>query len=529
VTSEVLVDGAWRPADASEWFQAVDPAKGEPFGDRFPISRRSDVSDAIDAGARAAPELTAAGDDARARFLELFAAKIEADAAAIVEIAARETAFPAQPRLANVELPRTTDQLRQAAAAIRDGSWVHAVIDTRLKIRSMYGPLGAPVVVFGPNNFPLAFNGVGGGDFAAAIAAGNPVIAKANTGHPGTSRQLALAAFDAIHESGLPAATLQLLYRIDHADGAWLVSHPAIGATAYTGSRAAGLELKRAADAAGKPIYLELSSVNPVYILDGALEERGAKILDEFVTSALMGTGQFCTNPGVVVVPEGAAGRRFIEGVQARYESQAPGALLGPGPAKRLTESVEALVAAGAKLVTGGHRVPGAGCRVENTLLETSGEHFLADPEGLQREAFGNASLVVVARDEDEMVRIAMSFEGNLTGSIYSSTTGSDDGLYARIEEHLRPRVGRLINDKMPTGVAVSPAMNHGGPFPATGHPGFTAVGIPASIVRFAQLRCYDNVREHRLPPALWNSNPTGKLWRCIDGRWTTDDVIETR
>ncbi len=157
--------------------------------------------------------------------------------------------------------------------------------------------------------------------------------------------------------------------------------------------------------------------------------------------------------------------------------------------------------------------------------MRVSGKKFLAEAEKLQTEAFGNASLIVVVRDADEAAAIIEHLEGNLTGSVYSDTRGSDDTLYARLAPLLRARVGRFLNDKMPTGVAVTAAMNHGGPYPSTGHPGFTAVGIPASLRRFAMLQCFDNVRPNRLPPALRNDNPNGKTWRMIDGRWTQDNV----
>ena len=379
------------------------------------------------------------------------------------------------------------------------------------------------MAVFGPNNFPLAFNGVAGGDFAAAIAAGNPVIAKAHPSHPRTSQLLAEEAFAAVQEVGLPAATVQTIYRTDHKDGTYLVSHPLIGATGYTGSRWAALTLKAAADAAGKPIYLEMSSINPVFILPGALKERGGAIADEFQTSALMGTGQFCTNPGIVVLQAGEEAEQFIADMQGRFEKAQPTPLLGVSGLKSLGESVEALQSAGATLVTGGSKADGSGCRFQNTLVKTTGEAFIRDPGKLQTEAFGNVNLFVVAKDADELEKVAGSFEGNLTGSIYTDTEGEDDGLYARVERHLRRRVGRLLNDKMPTGVAVTPAMNHGGPYPATGHPGFTAVGIPGSVRRFAMLECYDNVREPRLPAELCDRNPGG-VWRQIDGAWTQAD-----
>ncbi len=382
------------------------------------------------------------------------------------------------------------------------------------------------MAVFGPNNFPLAFNGVAGGDFAAAIAAGNPVIAKAHPSHPRTSQLLAAEAFAAVQEVGLPAATIQTIYRTDHKDGAYLVSHPLIGATGYTGSRWAALTLKAAADAAGKPIYLEMSSINPVFILPGALKERAREIAEEFQTSALMGTGQFCTNPGIVVLQEGEEAEQFIADMHGRFEKAKPTPLLGVSGLKSLAESVEALQSAGGTLVTGGSKADGSGCRFLNTLVKTTGEAFIRDPEKLQTEAFGNSNLFVVAKDADELEKVVSSFEGNLTGSIYTDTKGEDDGLYIRVERHLRRRVGRLLNDKMPTGVAVTPAMNHGGPYPATGHPGFTAVGIPGSVRRFAMLECYDNVREPRLPAELRDRNPGG-VWRQIDGasadRWSVD------
>jgi NADP-dependent aldehyde dehydrogenase len=176
-------------------------------------------------------------------------------------------------------------------------------------------------------------------------------------------------------------------------------------------------------------------------------------------------------------------------------------------------------------LVTGGQAVTAPGYRFCNTLLRVSGDEFLAAPEKLQTEAFGNAALFVVVRDAAQMAALLAHLEGNLTGGFYTDTRGSDDALYAELEPLLRPRVGRLLNDKMPTGVAVSPAMHHGGPYPSTGHPGFTAVGIPASLRRFAQLQCYDNVRAARLPAALQDKNPNGKLWRLIDGQWTQRDI----
>lgn len=518
--AKVLIAGEWRASQAGSTFYADNPATGERLPEEYPVSSWEECDRAIAAAVDAAKTLRATPPETIAAFLTRFAERLDARKAELVDRAHLETGLPKSPRLAEVELPRTSDQLRQAAAAVLEGSWALPTIDTKLNIRSCYAPIG-PVVVFGPNNFPFAFNGAAGGDFAAAIAAGNPVIAKGHPSHPGTSRMLAEEAFAASRETGMPAATIQLVYRTDRESGIRLVSDSRIGASGFTGSRSAGLTLKAAADAAGKPIYLELSSVNPVVFLPGALQERGDTLAEEFAGSCLLGGGQFCTNPGFVLLMAGKDADAFVGAVKQRFESAAPPPLLSSGVVSALTSSVKTLQSAGAELLAGGSPAPGPGFRHANTLLRVSGAAFLAQPHALQTEAFGSASLVVVCRDGAEAGRVIDQLEGNLTGSIYSDTGGSDDALYQDLAPRLRQRVGRLLNDKMPTGVAVSPAMNHGGPFPATGHPGFTAVGIPGSIRRFAMLQSYDNVRPDRLPPPLQARNPNGKMWRLIDGQWT--------
>ena len=521
----VLIDGEWREAKAEGVFEAMNPIAMEPTGEVYPVSSVDDVEEAVEAAAKASEELLGMGSAEVAEFLEKFAARIEGRRGEIVAMAHAESGLPAETRLDGIELPRTTDQLRQAAQAARDGSWTQPTVDTQSGIRSMFGPLEGGVAVFGPNNFPLAFNSVAGGDFAAAVGAGNPVVGKANSSHPGTTRLLAEEALEAVREVGLPEAMVQLIYRTDHETGKKLVGHAKIGATGYTGSRRAGLVLKEAADRAGKPIYLELSSINPVVILPGALEERSDEVAGEFQTSCLMGTGQFCTNPGLVLLLEGEATDQFIDAVAKDFSEAPVGTLLNEGVQKGMHASVGALSEAGAELVVGGHRGGGAGYSYQNTLLKVSAGRFLEDSEKLQEEAFGNESLFVVAEDVGQIKEVMRSLEGNLTGCVYSNTEGADDASYDEVVPLLRRKVGRLLNDKMPTGVAVSAAMNHGGPYPATGHPGFTAVGIPASLVRFGMLQCFDNVRQHRLPAALRDKNPTGAMWRLIDGAWSQGDV----
>ncbi len=521
---QVLINGQWRDASSSSSFQADNPACCEALPDEYPVSDWDDCDAALSAAVSAATILASFPPSRIADFLDKYAENIEQHAESIVNLAHLETALAVSPRLADIELPRTTGQLRQAAAAAREGSWAMATIDTASGIRSMFGPIG-PVAVFGPNNFPLAFGSISGGDFAAAMAAGPPVIAKANSSHPGTTRLLAEQAQLAAEQTGMPPGTVQLIYRTSHADGERLVADPRNGATAYTGSRSAGLTLKAAADAAGKPIYLELSSVNPMILLPGALEERSEDIAEELAGSCLMGTGQFCTNPGLVVTVAGEKTSQFIDDLVARF-SQAPvGTLLSAGVQKSLGQSLATLLEAGGVLLVGNSEGGGEGYSFANTLVEITADQFIANPETMQTEAFGNASLLVVADDIDQVCQLVDQLEGNLTGCIYSHTQGQDDPDYDRVAPRLRGRVGRLLNDKMPTGVAVSPAMNHGGPYPATGHPGFTAVGIPASLVRFAMLQSYDNIRPHRLPPALQDENPGQACWRNIDGQWTQADI----
>jgi NADP-dependent aldehyde dehydrogenase len=519
----VLIDGAWRPSSGTKSFQTLNPATKTPLPDTYPVSPWGEIETAVKAAARAAQEVSKWPGERFARFLERYADRIEARAADLVSLANQETALAIEPRLAKAELPRTTNQLRQAAGAARDGSWLRPIIDSKANIRSLFQPIG-PVVVFGPNNFPFAFNGISGGDFAAAVAAGNPVIAKGHSSHPGTTRLFAEEALQAATETEMPAGFVQLIYRTDHADGERLVSHPLVGATGYTGARETGLVLKAAADRAGKPIYLELSSINPVFFLPGVLAERMAALADEFLGSCLMGTGQFCTNPGLVFLMDGPVAQTFIGLVRDKFAAAPVGTLLGEGVLQHLERGIAALRAAGAEVVTGGEAGGGKGVSYRNTLLRVAGDKFLSNARALQTETFGNSSLFVLARDANQLQELTGVLEGNLTGTIYSASDGRDDTLYDQVAPRLRRRVGRLLNDKMPTGVAVSPAMNHGGPFPATGHPGFTAVGLPTAIQRFAMLACYDGVRQARLPAALQDKNP-GKLWRLIDGTWTQGEV----
>ncbi|MFC3650409.1 aldehyde dehydrogenase (NADP(+)) [Dyella humi] len=520
---QVLIGGRWCASlDAQGSFRAEDPSRVEAIGPAFPISGDADIEAAMRAAVDVAGALNAASPAQIADFLERYAAAIDADADRLVALAHAETALPAEPRLRSVELPRTSNQLRLAAKAVRDYAWTDPVIDTQGGLRAHRAPLNKPVLVFGPNNFPFAFNAIAGSDFASAIAARNPVIAKAHPSHPATSQRLAQLAHTALLEADLPGASVQMLYHFDNALGLAWAGDARLGAIGFTGSRAGGLALKATADKAGVPIYAELSSINPVFMLPGALVERGEALAQEFFASCTMGSGQFCTNPGIVIVPKGEHGDAFVAAATRLFAEAEAKVLFSRGVQQNLARAVASLHAAGAHVLAGGS--VGDGYRFQPTLLGVDGDDFVAHAESLQAEAFGPVSLIVRAADLAAMQRIAASFEGNLTGTIYRPSDGGDDSAWQALAPILRNKVGRLIANKMPTGVAVSAAMNHGGPYPSTSHAGFTSVGMPAAIRRFTALHSYDNVPEALLPAELRNRNPGG-VQRLVDGRWTDGDV----
>jgi alpha-ketoglutaric semialdehyde dehydrogenase len=515
----ILVAGTWRPATASRTYRAIDPSTGDRREAEWPVSTWRDVDRAVDAAVEAATELARLPGAAPAEFLERYAARLEARAGDLVAAAHAETGLAVKPRLADIEMPRMLDQLRQAAAAAREGTWRMAMIDRAKNIRAAARGLG-PVVVFPPANFPFAYGAVTGGDFAAAIAAGNPVIAKAHEGHPSVSRLAADEALAALHETGLPAATVQLLHGMEPADGERLVADSRIGGTGFTGSQVAGEKLFRAATAAGRVIWVEMGSVNPVVLLPAALAERGDGIADELTASVTGSAGQFCTKPGVVFLVGDEAGRAFIETVAGKFAAIGPQVLLGPAGCDRLVASIGGLEAAGALMRAGAAAASGP-ARHAPVLLEVSGRELLARPESFLVEAFGNATVIVVCESLDELARAVARVHGSLAASLYAAADGRDDGACAALVPLLVERAGRVIENRMPTGLAVVPSMQHGGPWPSAGPPFFSAVGFPWTMLRFARRVCYDGWTESRLPEIVRDAPPEGRPWRFIDHAWT--------
>jgi NADP-dependent aldehyde dehydrogenase len=518
----VLIAGRWRPAAAVDSFRTVDPTTGDIRSAVWPVSNGSDVDAALDAATLAAAELRGIADEQRAIFLERYAARLEARTAGLVAAAHAETGLPVRPRLADVEIPRMLDQLRQAASATREGTWRMAMIDTDKNIRSAAFGLG-PVAIFPPANFPFAYGCLTGGDFASAIAAGNPVIAKAHPGHPSVSHIAAEEAVPALAEAGLPAATVQLLHGIPPADGLRLVADPRVGGTGFTGSQQAGMTLFAAAAAAGKVMWVEMGSVNPVVLLPGASAERGDQIADELSASVTGSAGQVCIKPGIVFLVDDEAGRAFVAAVAQRLGAIGPQVLLNPPGRDRLVTNIAALRQAGATQLTGDTmaRPAVAGpCTSLPTLLETSGSAFLADPESLLVEVFGNATLLVTCQSLEELIRGVTRVHGALAASVYVASNGDDEPAFAAIAPLLIEKAGRIVENRMTTGMAVVPPMQHGGPWPSAAPPFYSAVGMPWSILRYARRICFDGWSQQHLPTILRDAPPPGRPWRFIDGRW---------
>lgn len=503
VMSTILSEGVWTRVEGDhDPFHAIDPATGERIDPGYPVCSWTDLDRLAVAGSRAAGHPANQDPTRIAGFLEDYADRLDARREAIAAMAHRETGLPLEPRLRVVEFDRMLGQLRQAAAAARDvgpDSWRSPIRDEATGIHADRGPLGGPVLTIGPNNFPLAFHAVSGGDFASAIAAGNPVIAKGHPLHPGTGAMLAECAAGALVDSGLHPATVQFFHHCRPEDGLRLIAHPAVAAVGFTGSRNAGLALKAAADAAGKPSFLEMSSVNPVFALPGAVSAGAEEIGAAWAGSILMGAGQFCTKPGIMIAI-GDGSEPLLEAAVSACESAPPGILFSAEGVATLQSGLREMTDAGAEVRCGGSAA-GPGSRFEATVLAVDSNRFADRFEVLASERFGPVGLFVAASGMDEAIAIAGRLEGQLTVTMY--TGDGDDDAWDRLAPVLRSRCGRLLENKMPTGVAVVPSMVHGGPYPATGHPGFTAVGMPTSVARFSMARCWDGVAAGHLPSWL--------------------------
>jgi len=487
-------------------FRAANPATGAALEPGFSIADEVAVNRACDLAATAFDRFRELGSEARARFLEAIGEQILAVGDELLERAHQETGLPLA-RLTG-ERARTVGQLRLFAAELRLGGWLGIRVDPALPARTPLPrsdlrqrriPLG-PVAVFGASNFPLAFS-VAGGDTAAALAAGCPVIVKGHPAHPGTSELVAQAIVAAASECQMPAGVFSLLNAESHALGTALVGHPRVKAVGFTGSRAGGLALMKIANARPEPIpvYTEMSSVNPVLLLPGALAARAEALGKEFVASLSLGVGQFCTNPGVLIALEGPDLERFVASAGTALAAVAPGVMLTAGIHGAYEKGVARLRQDGqVSLLARGAEPGGKNC-AQGAFFSVTAPDVLQRQELLE-EVFGPSSVLIRCRDESQLVGVLERLEGQLTATLHLMP--ADEPLAARLLPVLERKAGRLIANGWPTGVEVSHAMVHGGPFPATSDGRSTSVGTLA-IERFLRPVCYQDFPDSLLPSSL--------------------------
>lgn len=502
-------------------FQAVNPATGEQLEPVYASGGPDEIRRACELAGAATAEYRNASIQRRAAFLDAIAEQIEALGDALIERGMLESGLP-RARLEG-ERGRTCNQLRLFASVVRTGEWLDLRIDPalperkplpRVDLRQQQIAIG-PVAVFGASNFPLAFS-VAGGDTASALAAGCPVVVKAHPAHPGTSELVGQAVQAAAKACEMPEGVFSLLFGSGNDIGQALVSDPHIKAVGFTGSRRGGLALMAIAQARPEPIpvYAEMSSINPVFLLPEALKARYEALAEGFVGSLVMGAGQFCTNPGLVIAVRSEALDRFIATASEEVSNVAVQTMLTPGIYDAYGQGVAALNAHDKVRVLARGDDSKAPNQCQSVLFSTPAQAFLEDPR-LQEEVFGACSVVIECDDMTELKRVTEQLEGQLTATLQMDEGDIDQArsLLPLLEE----KAGRVLVNGWPTGVEVCHAMVHGGPFPATSDPRSTSVGSRA-IYRFLRPVCYQNFPQALLPETLRDGNRLN-VSQLVDGQ----------
>lgn len=506
-------------------FFAVNPATGEPMEPAFHDATPDEINAAIQKASTAFPIYRNKSGAEKADFLEAIGEAIVALGDTLIARAGEESGLP-QTRLIG-ERGRTVGQLKLFAGLLREGSWVDARIDTPLPertplprpdIRSLQKALG-PVGVFGASNFPLAFS-VAGGDTVSALAAGCPVIFKAHPAHPGTCQMVGAAIQAAMQQTGMPDGVFSLVQGRSTDVGRAIARHPSIKAIGFTGSFAGG---KALFDEANKrpypiPVYAEMGSTNPVFILPQILRENGAKLAQELAASMTLGVGQFCTSPGLVFLQQSADEVKFRDDLAQTVRELPSGVMLTEGIRSGYQKGIEKLSGSAGVRVLATGKNEGEGSRGIPQVLHATAALFLSDPV-LEEEVFGPSTLAVTADDKAQLLEAAAQLGGHLTATILG--TDADLKEYADLIGILEQKVGRLLINGYPTGVEVCHAMVHGGPFPATTDSRTTSVGTLA-IHRFTRPVCYQNFPDSLLPTELKEANPLG-IWRLVNGERQKD------
>lgn len=513
--------------EGSVSFYGNNPEDGTQLPVEYHEATESEVENAVQQAEVAFQHYRKVPGKERARFLEQIAEEIMALGDALIARCAQETGLP-EGRLQG-ERGRTVNQLKMFASLLKEGSWLDARIDTALPnrqplprpdLRQIQIALG-PVGIFGASNFPLAFS-VAGGDTASALAAGCSIVVKAHPAHPGTSEMVGRAIAQAAKATGMPKGVFSLLHGHSPFVGMAIVNHPLIKAVGFTGSFKGGKALFDAANRREEPIpvYAEMGSINPVFVLPEALREKRDQIAQGLVGSVTLGAGQFCTNPGVVMSIRSEENQEFIIKTGELLSETTAATMLTDEIAGSYQEQSASFAATeGVKQVGAGKPGDSENAPVAR-VFQTDAATFL-DHDDLSEEVFGPSTLHVDADNQEELLKLAVSLEGHLTATIHA--TEADLKNYHDLVEVLERKVGRLIINGFPTGVEVCHAMVHGGPFPATTDARTTSVGTLA-IQRFTRPVCYQDFPHFLLPEELHDHNPLG-IWRMVNGERSRDAI----
>ena len=514
--------GAQRGQQGGAVFYGINPASGLALEPAYHSASSEEAAGAAELAAAAFPVFSRSTGKERAAFLRSIASNIESLGQTLTDRVMAESGLP-EGRVKG-ETGRTCGQLRMFAALLEEGSWVDARIDhaaperqpvPKPDTRSMLRPAG-PVVVFGASNFPLAIS-TAGGDTASALAAGCPVIVKAHSAHPASTELVAGAVRRAVMAATLPDGVFSVIFDNQRSAAVTLVKHPAVSGVGFTGSRSGGQALMEAAASrpAPIPVYAEMSSVNPVYLLPGALAERGAAIAAGLHASATLGAGQFCTNPGIVLYDRNADASAF--------RSEFTRLMGASACATMLTGSICQAYHQGRQRLAGHPAVkelasatPAGGNTATPAVFETSAEAVLAD-HSLLDEVFGPCTLLIACDGAAGMMDLTHALEGQLTATFHG--TDADFAASAPLMTAAERRAGRLLCNSFPTGVEVCSSIVHGGPFPATSDGRSTSVGT-AAILRWVRPVCWQDFPDSALPEELQEPNPL-KIVRLVDGKRT--------
>ena len=513
-------------AQGADTFKAVNPLDGKVLEPPFHEASSAEIDAAFELAGGAAKFMAESTGKDRCRLLNAIADSLEEDTDAIKERVGLETGYP-QGRL-DGEFGRTVMQLRVFGRVAEDGNWVSARIDTALPgreplpkpdLRRMLVPVG-PVVIFGASNFPLAIS-VAGGDPASALAAGCPVVTKGHPSHPGSSELVARAVLCGVKKAGFPDGTFSMLQGAGHDTGRLLVEHPKASAVAFTGSLRGGRALFDIAAARPNPIpvYAEMGSVNPQFVLPGKLNADPGAFADGLFASVTMGNGQFCTCPSLVFAPEGDGLQAMIEHYVGLVAGSAGAPLLNAGIASAFESGIGRWQdVQGVELLAKGS-LEAAEIGAAPVMARISLEDFKDNQELFMEEIFGPSVLLVVCPDEQSYVAAAGLFDGQLGTSIHGDEEELTEagGLLSALSGFS----GRVCVNGFPTGIEVCDSVHHGGPYPATTDAQHTSIGT-AGIARWGRPVSYQNTPQALLPDALQDTNPLGLL-RLVDGAWTRD------